>query len=251
MELERARSLIDFLPDGFRKYIEGALPYMDLAPNDLEELATPNYTDYRLKRTIWALVDNSKKSGRKVTMVDVYKNVCSRMYMYTCISNPKKLAWYLSPLENYDTFVKSILDMAMNRYHDLITMKITVPRRVKNSEGVIETVEVTDPKAALVLLSTIKQIEDRTMGKSIDRQIQVKETLQQGDRVESFDMGLIDKRLKELQQKLGESHGLLGESDLHAQIEGNNGEEDEDSDSGDEGAWDRHDDKPDIVIEKA
>ena len=101
---------------------------------------------------------------------------------------------------------------AKKRYADLINMSIN-----KYKDG--EPTNEVDPKKASVLLAVIKNLEDRSMGSALQRQISVstKEPSGKEDKA-ALDMTAVNKRLKELELQLGESMPATNEEYIEAEV---------------------------------
>jgi len=129
----------------------------------LEDQARPNLTMYRIKANFWREIDKAQKSNRKVVATEVFRGVCKSNYFWEkIVANVDKMAWLLTPLEDYEDQTKAALNKAITRYDELLNMEITSTKRVKNkATGEYEEVTTTDPKKAMVLLSVIKNLEER------------------------------------------------------------------------------------------
>lgn len=176
--------------------------YRDYSEYKLRKMAQPSLNLYEIKRAFWREMERVDKTGKRFVAENVYKDLASKSFFYTSVlQNPGKLAWLLSPMVKYEIKTKAILDKLSDRYEELVNMEITTVKRRKNEAG--EWVEYTEtcPKKALVLLQTIKNVEDRVNGLAIQKQITIN-TTEPAEKKASLDMGTVNERLKELEEKL-------------------------------------------------
>jgi hypothetical protein len=197
--------ILSFLTGNLKEYVASLTEQdMALSEDEMEKQLRPSYIMYALKRSFWERISEAGITGKTVKPVDIYQDVCGRIYFSEILKNKKFLAWLLLPNKEYDSYMMTMVDMAMSRYKDLMSMEITVQKRIKNEDGEFETITQTCPKKAFVLLQTIKQVEDRSMGKPVERQININSNASSDDKVVGFDMDKINARLKELETRLGE-----------------------------------------------
>lgn len=176
--------------------------------------ARPTTTQMALKKKLWKAIDECEPSGKVIDVKSVYSGICSAPAFYKFFSVPYKAVWFLKPYKEYTDHVTGLVDLARERYLDLLSMDITVPRRIKNKDGEMETVRVVCPKTAFVLLNTIKQLEDRVHGKPIEKQINV-HTSDKDSKIDAFDINKINERLREVEGLLG---GQGGENDVEKRV---------------------------------
>lgn len=188
-------------PTKLKSQIE-AIPadYWEMGEKQLRKQAKPSLTEYEMKVALWGEIDASNEMGRKISVYNIYSDVCSEAFFYKTINNLEKLAWLMSPLRKYEDKAAAALEKATERYEELLSMEITTTRKVKNKEtGQYEEVTQTDPKKAAVLLATIKNVEERVKGMAVQKQISVHEKGPKDKKYEE-NMEEINKRLTELRE---------------------------------------------------
>ena len=209
--------------DGLRKAIE-SIPeeLLNMSEEKLTRLVNPSVKQYELKRSFWEELTMAQDAGRAMRNHRIYEGKYSKVYFYqTLLRNKEFMAWVLTPLVEYEDRTKAVLDKAMSRYDELISMEITTTKRVKNEVGDYVIIEETDPKKAAVLFQVIKSLEDRVQGTAIQRQVAVHtdKPSGHGDKAASLSMDKVNERLKELEHKLNP----------YQEREENDGREDDDS----------------------
>lgn len=176
--------------------------YHEMSEDKLREQFNPTLKMYEIKQKFWIELTAASTSDRKMSMTNVYEGVVSKEYFYRCVlKDTKKMAWVIHPLTTYENRVDAALQRATERYEDLVNMDISVTKKRKVDGEWVEYQDIC-PKKAGILLSTIKQLEDRKLGVAVQRQINVNQT-EKTVKAEPVDGEKIDDRLKEIEQKLG------------------------------------------------
>jgi hypothetical protein len=208
--------LLSILPKSLREVaLKITEEDMAIPEDELEKMVRPAYTLYAMRRNLWREIEKCMRAGggKGVQAPAIWGGVCSKINYQYLLKKKENVVWLMQQAKEYDHYMAVMVDMAMSRYKDLINMEITTQRKVKNVDGEYEMVTQTCPKKAFVLLQTLKQLEDRALGKPVERQIRINEKAEDGDKVVGFDMDAINNRLKELEHRLGE--GGNGQGQVH------------------------------------
>ena len=171
---------------------------------EIERTADVGFSDWKVKTSFWKAYKNSAKAGNRMTVAKVIGGITNnKTFVNRFLENPARLAWLLTPSTPYQVQVETLLDKSVERYQELIAMEITTTKKVTvNGEEVL--VKQTDAKKAMVLLNVIKNLEERALGGAIQRQLSVStKEPSSADEKSEIDMDAVDKRLKELEEKLG------------------------------------------------
>jgi len=192
---------------------------LELDEDQLRKKIDPSIKDYELKRAFWAEVVAKQAKRRKMILTKVYRNIFSKESFYRIIKDPARMAWLIHPVTSYEDKTQAALDKVTERYEELISMEITSTKKVKDEDGEDKWITEVDPKKALVLLSVIRNLEDRLKGTSIQRQVTVntgRPTDGSGNAVGTMNMQEVKDRMKELEHQLGDKGGFSeGESVAH------------------------------------
>lgn len=181
----------------------------------LTKLLDPSFKLYQIKRAFWEERLRAEETGKPMVATRVYSGRMAKSYFYReVLRNHLIMAWIIQPVTEYEDKTRVLLDKAVERYDELISVEIHSKKRIKNADGDWELIDEFDPKKGLVLLQAIKSLEDRVKGASVQRQVSVhtKEPDGQGVRKASLNMDQIDKRLKEIQDELDDGRGGRDES---------------------------------------
>lgn len=210
-EQDATLTLIDFEEDGtptipfshrFPRTMARALEslpttYYSMTEMDLASLAKPNYVDMLAKKRVWEDFAVADKTNDRMVLKRALHGVCQPKYLTDKMrNNPAFAAWMIVPIASYTTVIDGFVSKAKERYADLIEMSI-----FKYKDG--EPTQEVDPKKAAVLLSVIKNLEDRSIGMALQRSISIKTDAPKADKIE-LDAGAVDQRLRELEIQLGE-----------------------------------------------
>ncbi len=165
-------------------------------------------TDERIKQRLWTLIANHLKDGKPIVSKRIYAGVCSDNYFYNrLLVMPHKLAFLTHPVEEYEVKASALLNMAVSRYEEILSMDIKSMKKFPTTKGEdgkmqYEYREEIDVAKAKLLLETIANIENRVKGTSVSKVVSVHETAPKGAKVEEFDIKKINERILELE------HGL-------------------------------------------
>jgi hypothetical protein len=179
-----------------------------LSEETLRSRVNPTVRLYEIKRAFWEELAFAQERGAKMRVHRIFEGKMHKQAFYRDVLNhPLRMAWITQPLTLYEDKTKAVLDRAVERYDELVNMEITTTKRIKDPEAEdgYRIVTETDPKKALVLLQTIKNLEDRIKGTAIQRQVSVHTGEPKGPRIESasLNMDAVNERLQELEAKLG------------------------------------------------
>lgn len=211
-------------PEEDRKAIEGTMPYVviaaykkippeifDLTLEELESRADIGYHDSQVKTAFWKTYKQATKARTRMTLTSIMISTSSnvRGFRNRFLKNPAKLAWLLTPITPYQNHVDTLLDKSVERYQELISMDITTTKKLKykDDDGVEheKIVSEVDSRKAMVLLSVIKNLEERSLGSSIQRNVSINASEPKADKDSrsEIDMDAVNKKLLELESKLG------------------------------------------------
>ena len=119
----------------------------------------PPKTVNHLRKNLWIEYENAVIDERPIALSSLIKNVCTPSEYYALLRNSDHWVWMLRPLISYRDSLEETLSVGLDRLRDIVTnMKIMDP----------ETKDV-DYKAAKLLLSAIKMIDDRLNGQAVQK----------------------------------------------------------------------------------
>lgn len=176
----------------------------ELKEDDLKKKVNPTLKLYEIKQRFWEELSESDQMGRKMRMYKLYEGICTSQYFYkTVMQNPNKMAWIAHPLATYENKAKAALQRAQERYEEIFNMDITTTKYRKVDGEEISHTEV-DPRKVAVLLSAIKQVEDRVRGGIVQKQITQNVGSDKPELVEpNQSVEDLDKKIRELEKQMG------------------------------------------------
>ena len=188
-----------------------------MAESKLTSKVKPSLILYQLRLAFHEEVIRAQTDGRMFRVTNLIRDIVSEKVFYSYYLNSVyKMAWMIRPAVKYEDRTFAALTKATERYNDLIDMDITVIRKRKVDGEWVEFEETCAKKAA-VLLSVIKNLEDRVKGTAIQRQINISANSPSSKQSSArLDMAAVERKLLELETKLGvniENKDVCGQDD--------------------------------------
>jgi hypothetical protein len=152
-------SLLDIVPDCVREGIEKINDEtLLLTEIQLRAKVKPTATEYALRVSFWRQFELSMETRRQMTVDSIIKGICWPHVFHAIFRSAYRSAWLIKPIMKYERKMEAILERATERLEEIINLPIT-------SNG------KTDLRAAHIVLSACKQIEDRVKGMAVARSI--------------------------------------------------------------------------------
>jgi len=156
--------------------------YKEMSLKQLHDICKPQEIDYEIKIAIWDKI----MRGRKLTCSTLAYGLCSCSFLKRYIfKQPAKVAWLFYPTPDYDQRIEALLNVAYDRYMDLIN------------------VDISDAAGANTLLKVIQNLENRVRGSIVQRSEVKNLSLRANvNQLENKSVDDINARLKELEHLL-------------------------------------------------
>jgi len=209
---EKAISISDISPEILSSAV---YQRMVAIPTDLRRLPEktlrnklkPSIEQVQLKNQFHEEMKRAKNSKKKMVMKRVFANIYKKDFFYeNVLYDHLLLAWVTTPVIDLELKIQAALSLVTDRFEELVSMDINTTKNVK-VDGVWTAVSEVCPKKASVLVSVIKLLSDRHMGLAIQKQVTLnvnEPSTLEGEQAE-LDMDKVNTRLKELEEKLGET----------------------------------------------
>jgi hypothetical protein len=203
--------IIKNVPDSLAEKYE-AIPdnIKNMQEGQLEQFFQPTIIHYQVKNRLWGEIgEKTKDPNRKVTLQTVAHGIVNPSVLSDLINNQYILSWLMTPLSTYEQVSNAVLVQATKRYQDLVSMDITTIRKRKNEDGIDEYYETVDPKKAEILLRVIQNIENRVLGNTIQKNININSEVdgKQDHILEGeMDINQINSKIAELEGRLGKKY---------------------------------------------
>jgi hypothetical protein len=174
----------------------------------LRRKLAPSVEEMQFKQRFHREFKIAQERNRKMVMKKVYDGIYRKDYFYeNVLFNHLLMAWVTAPLVDLDQKISAALWLGADRYDELVNMDITTTKRIKNENDEWVMIQEVDPKKAMVLVTVMKHLADRHMGLAVQKQVTVninEPSIADGDKAE-LNMDKVNERLKELEDKLGET----------------------------------------------
>jgi len=200
----------DILPDSIiNQYAE--LPE-DLKYSSEEEIRQKHRIlpmDEQIRSAFWREMQVCLRVKKRLNLKHVYTGLCSEVHFHRIVRQPHRLAWITTPVVAYEARTDSLLTLAIGRYEEILNMDIKQKKRVitgadEDGKAIYGIEEVIDPFRAKLLMETIKNLEERVKGLSVQRQHHIHEKNKaENTDVSALGMDEVNKKLAEVQAKLG------------------------------------------------
>ena len=142
------------------KYAVTSIPdeILSLEEEELRKKFSPTRTDYALRHNLWSVLRILPENPRIIKPIEICGGICSGTHWYSNIlTNPYKLAWHFTPLNNYEEMLEPLLVRSTERLYEFLNLNI-YDRKGKPNPSLVRAV-----------LDVIKLIENRVRGESIQR----------------------------------------------------------------------------------
>lgn len=163
---------------------------------DLRMSVKPTNADFALRVSFWREFERVLwKGSGAISPASVMAGIVSEQYFYKeFLSNPKKVAFMIRPMQTYNKEMEAILMRATERLWELIEIPIY------NSKGRF------DSKAAEVLMKAVAQVENRVKGMAVQKSENKRVSVNVNTRTRAVQgietMAQLDARIKQLEAEV-------------------------------------------------
>lgn len=162
----------------------------------------PSITDRKLRTGFWRAVQAAEKTGSAMNLSSICRGVCGTGSLHGVMANPPRLAYMLAPIVSYEIETETMLNMALERYNEILEMPIHKFEDMEDESGEIVRTRTVDLKKAEMLLKVLVNVEDRVKGKAVSKNINVNENVRGSDDISDWNMSKIDEELAKINSKL-------------------------------------------------
>lgn len=151
----------------------------------------PTPTDERLRLSFWREYDAAIEQNRMMSVTRVFGGICGKAYFYHEFMNSEMhMAYLVCRPADYASQLEQLLHKGLSRLQEIMEL------------------DVSNPKAANVVLSAIKYLDERVRGATVQRSMNIsltKDASILGVAPITHDYSDVDLKVKELESKLGET----------------------------------------------
>lgn len=187
----------------------------DMSDGELKMRANPTKADYLIKVNLWNAireVEHGSTGKMSISMVDIYKGV-TRATFHNLLKSQFKIAWLIRPIIPYEEELDVLTTRFTERMWEIAEMPMKKKVRVKKEVVKNDKIKTEygyeiryDTKAAELILKAYKEVNDRSKGMAVQRQLIAQVP---GNNESSANIKELDDRIAELQSKLGDKAEVI------------------------------------------
>lgn len=164
--------------------------YLEMDSEELEALASPTPTLYKLKYQFWKEYEAAQDRGGTMSMVQVFNEVCSaEMFYRKVIKNQKVLAWMIRPVVSYKLATEEALQFGIKKLRRILAAPL------EDEKGRV------DARQAKLVMAIVDFLDRRVMGAVVQKSVNVNIGAGARDRRE-VEQQLASLSIEELDKKL-------------------------------------------------
>lgn len=159
----------------------------------LRQKLQPSAIDNRLRLAFWTEVDNSISAKSQVVEQRIYAGIVTReVWEQKYLTNPKKMAWILTPVGNYESSMMEALETGVSQLRKIL------------SAPLFDDAGKLDAKAAKLVVDVFKLLDERVRGTIVQKHKIIHEHHAAGGspEVPAID---IDEQLKALEKQIAQN----------------------------------------------
>jgi hypothetical protein len=130
--------------------------HAQLDERQLEHRCAPNPKTKVLRVNFWNEYYAAIREGRKMSMMNVYRTVCTHVWFYTKLDRRESCVWMFRPTTDYNSFMEEQLHKGLQRIGEILALPIEVNGKVST------------PTANLIL-KTVQMVENRVKGAVVQK----------------------------------------------------------------------------------
>lgn len=152
-EERNPRCVFNLLPDSVKKHARQLPPeLLGASERELRFKYDYGHIDEHLRISFWDEYFSSCDHDKSMRMSAVYARVCDRDHFYEICTNPLRLAFILKPPMEYIYQMRSILNMGLHRFEEVLKLPL-----VKES-GVVDTKLISE------IIKIVSIVDNRVKG---------------------------------------------------------------------------------------
>lgn len=162
-DAQNPRCVVNLLSEKLKANALKLAPHLlDCTTKELEQKFEPSMLDRQLRQAFWdeyfLTQDNSLP---KMRMEAVYSKSCSREMFYKIVDNDIRYAWILKPPEEYTLKMKALLEIGLERLHEIIKLPIETERFHPKTNAVIKSINT---KLIGEIIKAVAILDNRVRG---------------------------------------------------------------------------------------
>ena len=131
--------------------------YLNKSEHELIRILKPADIDDKLRLLFWKEYERAQDAGTGMVMVNVYSKIMGRDNFYEVMKNPRRVAWLMSPPEDYMISLEAALDHGRRNMEKIMKMKLF------DEKGKLKAAE------AKIFLKAYELLDNRVRGAVVQR----------------------------------------------------------------------------------
>lgn len=194
---DNARSIINIVPTYVSRQI-AVIPdaIFEMDEDELRKAARATLVEEQLRISFWREYNSAQDNQKKINISNVYGPVCSQShFVKRIISNSHKLAFMLTPPQDYKLRLESMLDFGFAQLEEILRLPNKDNKGNPNTKLIAEKFKIVDSLHNRVMGAIPHRIDTRNVNTNIDAT--------QTPQVPITDPKLVEEQLQELRQLAG------------------------------------------------
>jgi hypothetical protein len=168
----------------------------------LRQKLQPSAIDNRLRLAFWTEVDNSINAKTSMVEQRIYAGIVTReVWEQKYLTNPKKMAWILTPVGNYESSMMEALETGVSQLRKILSAPLFA------DDGKLDT------KAAKLVVDVFKLLDERVRGTIVQKHKIIHEHHGAKPVVQEAPIIDIDEQLKALEKQIARNERKHRRSD--------------------------------------
>lgn len=115
---------------------------LGLNEKDIEKQLKPNYQDEQYRIAFWDEYFIAIDNGKKMRLDPIFARTSSREAFAQAVKNPLRLAYMLQPPRDYMLQVRSLLNVGLSRFDEILRMNVVKPSGEVDTRLIAEMVKI-------------------------------------------------------------------------------------------------------------
>lgn len=200
------RSVFHLLPEVMQRYVETIAPEVwERSFAELTRDAKPDVDLKQLRIAFWMDYERCKRNGADIVLAQLCTGIMSiGRFKKHVLGDPFKLAYLLTPPEDYRVKLEEMLQVALEEERKILTLPNVKKKITFDKEGNEHISETTDASIAAVKHKIRESLQNRLYGLPVARIHQVNRNIDStddGKKIEDMELPELQAYVEELKQK--------------------------------------------------
>lgn len=135
---------------------------LGVTAKELEKKFDPSMLDRQLRMAFWdEYFITQDNSAARMRVDAIYGRLCSKEMFYQIVNSELRYAWILKPPEDYTLQMRALLEIGLDRLHEIVKLPIETERIHPKSNQVIK---VINTKIISEIIKAVAILDNRVRG---------------------------------------------------------------------------------------